>query len=159
MNVVKRWLLLPVALVLAAWCGRGLFNGSDVARLEPVELVRVGVEGGMVTVQTDTGASGSGETVAQAFASLHETASGDIFLDTADYLLVTPQAQPLLEELWAYLRPACRVCLEDGAVEAEAAAAFFGAHEPQRSLMEWRAGMQTLPVLRVRKGRMTLEQQ
>lgn len=153
---MKRWLWYLVALLLVAAMGWMPFTGTDVAKLQPVEVIRVGVAEDLVRVETDTGDSGSGTDLEEAFSDLKESIPGKVFLETADYLLISRQAQSLLEPLTAYLRPACGICLEEGAAELEAVAKFLGAHEPGMTLQEYRAGKRELPELHTREGRMYL---
>lgn len=153
---MKRWLWYLAAVLLVEALGWMPFAGTDVAKLQPVEVIRVGVEDGLIRVETDTGGSGSGVDLAEAFADLKASAAGTVFLETADYLLVSHDAQSLLESLGAYLRPACGICLESGVADLEMVADFLSTHEPGMTLQEYRAGKQNLPELSVREGRMHL---
>jgi hypothetical protein len=92
----------------------------------------------------------------QAFADLKQTASGDIFLETADRLLISPHAVELLPELTDYLRPGCNICVEMGQIDMESVGAFLRIHEPGVTLQDHRAGETALPVLCVVDGRMYL---
>lgn len=153
---MKRWLWCLAALALAAVMGWMPFTGTDVGKLQPVEVIRVSMQGDLILVETDTGDVGMGADLDTAFADLKESTAGEIFLDTADYLLITRDAQGQLAELSEYLRPACAVCLEAGEAELEEAAAFLSAHDPELTLGAWRAGEQSLPSLVSREGRMYL---
>ena len=153
---MKRWLWYLAAVLLVAALGWMPFAGTDVAKLQPVEVIRVGVEDGLIRVETDTGGSGNGADLAEAFADLKASAAGTVFLETADYLLVSHDAQSLLEPLGTYLRPACGICLESGVADLETVADFLSTHEPGMTLQEYRAGKQNLPELSVREGRMYL---
>lgn len=150
---MKRWLLL---LALGTLLLTRPFSASDVARLKPVEVIRVSTVSHGVCVETDTGDRGEGKTLAQAFANLKTTADGDIFLETADRLLVSPLAVDLLPELTEYLRPGCNICVELGAVELDAVSDFLNIHEPGVTLQDHRAGEKALPVLYMIDGRMYL---
>lgn len=150
---MKRWLMLLAVGALLLWKP---FKASDVARLKPVEVIRVTTSGQGIVVETDTGESGMGEDLDQAFADLKETASGDIFLETADRLLVSSQAVHLLPELTDYLRPGCNICVEMGEVELDMVSAFLNIHEPGMTLQDHRAGETVLPVLYMIDGRMYL---
>lgn len=153
---MKQWLLLALAVLLAAAFGWMPFQGTDVADLLPVEIVRIRVDDGTIRVQTDTGNSGSGTDLQEAFHDLKSTAAGEIFLETADYLLVDEGTAAYLEALCEYLRPGCGVCLESGEQELAEAAAFLKTHEPPVSLQDYRAGERRLPWLRSVEGRMYL---
>ncbi len=153
---MKRWFFYGAALLLAAVLGWLPFTGTDVAKLQPVEVLRVGMEKGLVQVETDTGSIGKGTDLEKAFLDLKETATGEIFLETADYLLLRPEARGLLEALADYLRPACGICLESGTAKLEQVAPFLAAHEPGLTLQEYRAGQRELPTLNTHEGRLSL---
>ncbi len=147
------WLLL---LLIIAVFGSCLFEASDVAKLEPVEVIRLSVRGDAFCVETDTGQLGLGATVEEAFANLKASASGDIFLDTADYLILTTRTAPMVRQMRKILRPACRVCLENGNTDMEIVADFLNIHEPQLSLMQCYREDLRIPILKIEGGRMEL---
>ena len=112
----------------------------DVGRLEPVQAVLLTAAEDSVELRTDTGAVGEGKTLADAVAALRSAASREVFLDTADFLVlsgVTPPAEVLLE----VFRPACAVCRTDCDTDPEAAAEYLRQHPPIRTLGELRAGL------------------
>ena len=150
---MKRWGLL---LLLGTLLLTKPFSATDVARLKPVDVIRVSTINGGVMVETDTGDTGNGRDLESAFANLKDTADGEIFLETADRLLISPQAVELLPELTAYLRPGCNVYVELGVVELDLVSAFLDIHEPGVTLQDHRAGQSVLPVLYLIDGRMYL---
>ena len=152
---MKKWLLLLCVGGLLLWKP---FSAADVARLKPVEVIRVGIFAGGVLVETDTGDSGVGKDITAAIADLKRTTDGDVFLETVDSVLVLPSAVSLLPSLGDFLRPGCNVCVEMGQVELESVSAFLNIHEPGVTLQDHRAGESTLPVLYVVDGRMCLVQ-
>lgn len=152
---MKKWLLLLFLGVLLLWKP---FEATDVARLKPVEVIRLSTFAGGVLVETDTGDSGVGATIEKAIADLKNTTDGDVFLDTVDRLLISPTAVSLLPDLGAYLRPGCNVCIEMGRVELESVGAYLNIHEPGVTLQDHRAGQTALPVLYVVDGRMYLDE-
>lgn len=153
---MKRWLwyLLVIAAV-AALSGKNP-SGTDVGRLQPVQVVRVSSTAGQILIQTDTGDLGQGETLKEAFEDMKNTASSKVFLDTADYLILSPKCKSLLPALMEYLRPACSVCLEDGEPDLEQVGKFLEVHDPKLTLMRYRAGQRELKTLVTREGRMEL---
>jgi hypothetical protein len=132
------------------------FRGTDVAVLSPAEAVWASVEAGIVCLKTDGGDLGMGATVAEALENMKQTASGTVFLDTADYLLISESCTALLPALMTYLRPSCVVCLEDGSSDMEQVGAFLEYHKPELTLVRYKAGEKDLPRLRTRDGRMEL---
>lgn len=153
---MKRWLWYVAAVVAVAAIGGMPFSGTDVAELQPVELIRVSRSLGTVRVETDTGAFGAGTDLRGAFSDMMETSTGNIFLETADHLLISPAAVDLLPELADRLRPACGICMENGTADLEQAAAYLKTHEPDATLRDIRAGAAAIPSLLVREGRMYL---
>lgn len=145
----KRWVLLLAALILS----RVEHTGTQVDRLEPVEILMVTVQDGEVCILTDTGAHGVGPDLGRAVENLHASASAAVFLDTAQYLIVDEGGQMLLEQLYPMLRPACQVCRVQTDVDLTEAAAFLRAHPPQTRLIDWIAMRAELPTLYHREGR------
>lgn len=153
---MKRWIWCAGALLLTAVLGGMPFIGTDIAKLQPVEVLRVQKDGDVILVELDTGDSGKGTTLEAALQDLKDSTPGEVFLETAEYLLISREVEALLSSLAEYLRPACGVCLEDGVAKLEDVAEFLGAHEPGLTLQEYRAGDQSLRKLVVREERMYL---
>lgn len=155
---MKRMLFCTAALAVAAALGWMPFHGTDVAKLEPVEVVYVTLDGREVVIETDTAASGRGADIEAAFTNMKETAAGEVFLETADHLILSRNAEKLLPELSGYLRPACSVCIGDGEIDLKQAAAYLSVHEPVLTMTDWRAGSGALPVLTYGEGEMRIVQ-
>lgn len=153
---MKRWLWYLAGLLIVAAFGELPFSGTDVAELQPVEVIRVWSGHGLVGVETDTGDQGLGMDVASAIEDLKASTAGQVFLETAEHLIVTREALPLLSELADYMRPACTICLEAGETDLEEAAAFLEAHEPELKFRDFTAGEKTIPTLLTLEGRMRL---
>ena len=109
-------------------------KGSDVGNLIPVELVFVSVEDGMLMIETDTGNTGKGKTTEEAIRNLHDTAEGQIFLDTADYLLVEETAVPYISQIGSVLKKSVRVCLAEKGLDLVQASAYLAEHRPNETL-------------------------
>ncbi len=150
---MKRWILLLVLGALLLWQP---FSASDMAQLKPVEVIRVTTAPSGILVETDTGEMGMGNNLKEAFTDLKNTSSGDIFMETADRLLISPMAVELLPELTDYLRPACNICVDMGEAELASVNAFLSIHEPGVTLQDHQAGQKSLPVLYLIDGRMYL---
>ncbi len=154
---MKRWLLFFLATVAAGLLTRMDHTGTDVATLEPVQILYIDRRGGEYLVSTDTGQQGRGNTAAKAIQNLKQTSPGKIFLETAEHLLVAPAAQGSIPRFAPYLRPDCSVTLAQGEPDMEQAGQFLSTHHPGITLNDYRAGKRTLSTLHTRKGEMTLE--
>ena len=97
----------------------------DIAHLEPVQTLAVRINGDIVELETDTGNSGQGKTVAEAVKSMEENTAGVIYLDTAQYLLLTESASSVIEELGEYLHSGTYVCMWDGEGSVAGAAQYL----------------------------------
>lgn len=121
-----------------------------------MQVVRVACDGGQVRIETDTGAWGAGDSLKSAFLNMKNTASSQVFLDTADYLILTEACEGLLPALTEYLRPSCSLCLERGTSDLEKAGEFLKYHQPEVTIKDYRAGACRLPTLVTEEGRMEL---
>ncbi len=145
---MKKWLFFFACLgIVAALSGEGL-AGKDVASLEPVQAVYLAADGQKITVQTDTGAKGSGKNLDSALQNLHETTPALVFLDTADYLLVDPELKYLIPSVQDLLRPSCAICLTKGNPDMEKVGEFLKIHESPITLKDYLAGKRNLPTLK-----------
>ncbi len=144
------------AIVLAAVLGSRMFRASDVAKLQPVEVIRLEMRAGCICVETDTGEVGTGASLREAFADLKAVTAGDIFLDTVEFVLLTEECTELAKELIRYLRPACRICVELGTAELRQVAGFLDVHKPACTLMDCQGQLPRLPALITEEGRMKL---
>ena len=97
----------------------------DVAQLQPVQTVAVSISGSGIVIETDTNNRGQGGTVEEAVADLKSNTPGVIYLDTAQYLLLTQEAEVYSPALEAYMRPTVGVSLWDGKGSVEEAAKFL----------------------------------
>ena len=111
-------------------------RGTDVGKLLPVGLIQLYKEGENIVIVTDTGDSGSGSSVQAAFLNLEETTAGVVFLDTADYLLVSRSAEDAVPTLKDYLKPTVRVCYAEADIDPVQAAEFLEVHRPAVRLKE-----------------------
>lgn len=136
---MKQWLWFPVLLAAACLLSRLPHPAVDVGELEPVGIVLVAFSDGAYHLRTDTGAHGTGASVTEAAESMTKAAPERVFLETAEYVLLTPDV-PVAEELYRIFRPACRVCLTDGNVDLQQALDYLKAHPPETTLTHLRAG-------------------
>ena len=153
---MKRYLVYACVLAAVMLMAKQDHPGSDVARLEPVGILRVTEKGGVVSIETDLGHYGTGETLDDAVTDMRQTASGEVFLDTAEFLLISKGGAKWLPELCGLLRPSCQVCLSLGDIELGQAAEYLKFHKPQYSLRLYRKGERNMPLLFEKEGRMHL---
>ena len=135
---MKKWLLPMAALAAVAIFSRLPHPARDIADLKPVRAVYIHMEGRNFHVQTDTGDSGSGPDLVETCADLRSKADGEIFLDTAEFLILDPKV-PITEEIYSLLRPDCRVTFTDMPPDLEKAAAYLSQHPPKLTLARLRA--------------------
>lgn len=131
-------------------------HGMDIAKLKPVGLIQIYKEGGNVFIVTDTGDSGHGETVDAAFENLEETTSGVIFLDTADYLLISRSAIYDAEILGKYLKPTIDVCIAGKEIDPIQAAEYLAVHHPKVEMKD-KDALRTAQTLLQENGRLILK--
>lgn len=140
---MKRLAWFVLALAALTVLSRLPHPATDVGELEPVRVVWIGEAG----IRTDTGATGRGADLTTAVEELHDSASGVIFLETAEYVILEPGYR-VGPELYEIFRPSCKVCVGSGA-DLVAAAAYLSVHPPDMTLSRLRAGewgLQTLTI-------------
>ena len=142
-------LLLGAALILPV-------EGTDVGKLLPVELVQLDKMGDTVVISTDAGATGTGETVKAAIRDMEKTAAGIVFLDTADYLLVTESAMEEVESIKEHLKPSVGVCIQHVEMNLKDAAAYLSVHKPEHQLRSCQ-DPQSLQILTEESGKVILK--
>ena len=131
-------------------------EGTDVGELLPVELISIYKEADTVIIDTDTGASGTGETILAAILDLKATASGNVFLDTADFLLISDLDDQETEALKGILKPSIRLCETEGRVDPARAVQYLRIHKPEQRLHEWTAAKHPQQ-LTISNGKLMLE--
>ena len=135
---MKKWLIPAIVLAAVAIFSRLPHPARDIADLKPVRAVYIHMEGRNFRVQTDTGDFGAGADLTEACADLRSKADGEIFLDTAEFLILDSKV-PVTEVFYSLLRPDCRVTFTDAAPDLEKAAAYLSQHPPKLTLARLRA--------------------
>lgn len=153
---MKRWLCYLAAVFAVAALNKNASAGHEIGDLQPVQTVALSIENGMVVLRTDTNNWGAGWSVAEAVADMEGSAPGKIFLETADYLLVTPECMDMVYAMANHLRPSCALCLVRGRPELEGVAEYLRHHEPRVTMLQYRAGGCQLQTLITKEGRMEL---
>ena len=134
---MKKWLVFAAAVTAVAILSRRPHPARDVARLEPVQAVYIYQKNGTLCIESDTGAAGSGNTLTEAAADLKASASGEIFLDTAEFLLIDPEVT-ITADFHTLLRPTCGVTFTHATPDLQAAADYLTIHQPFVTLLELR---------------------
>ena len=109
-------------------------RGTDVGKLIPVEVVAISESDGMVSVGTDTGDVGRGQTLEAAITDLKASARGIIYLDTAEYLLLETGTEHHLNTVERHLKPGVHLCYAREGIDLEAIADFLSVHRPDVTL-------------------------
>lgn len=120
-------------------------NGQNVADMEPIQAVWLTYAEDQLQLITDTGDIGSGATVAEALADMKDKSLGIVYLETAQYLLVSEKAQNVIMQIKPYLKGKVKVCLWEGN-RVEDAAKYMQAHRIGIQLRKWEANVK-LPKL------------
>ena len=119
---------------------------ADVGKLRPIETVSVYKENGWVVLRTDTDDIGIGGTAMQALQNMKDSASGIVYLDTAQYLLIDKEAEDAAEELRQALKDRVKLCFAAKEIEPADATKYLSAHSDLPQMRTWEMG-QELPVL------------
>ena len=131
-------------------------DGTDVGKLLPVEVISIYKDADNITVATDAGGIGVGTTVQEAIADMKATTAGNVFLDTADYLLIRDLSNKEAETLKGILKPSMRICEMDGSINPEETPEYLRIHRPEQRLREW-TGTNSTQLLTIEDGKLILE--
>ena len=110
----------------------------NVADLLPIEAVAVYMEGNQVVLETDTEHKGFGENAEKALASLKQNTPAVVYLDTAEYLLVAPDAVEQVESLRPHLKPSVKICVWKAGGMVKDAAKYLEVHRDLPTLKTWK---------------------
>lgn len=113
-------------------------NRVNVADLLPVAAVAVYMDGEQVVLETDSAHFGKGKTVEAALAALRKDTPAVIYLDTAEYLLVAPEAVAQVEGLRPYLKSTVKVCVCRAAGRVQDAMKYLEIHGELPKLKDWK---------------------
>ena len=139
---MKKWIWLA-ALALFLLPRRG----TEVGKLLPVETLLIEKQAGQYRVSADTGSAGRGDSLEKAVDALRAEAPGILFLDTADYVLLTGEAEDCMEKLPDYVRPGTRVYKLEGTAELSEIGPFLKTHGPDAQLYRLQKRELQLPKL------------
>ena len=140
---MKRFLIYIVILTLTVAAPAKPVN---IGELIPVRAIGVWMEGKQIRIETDTGNEGIGETAAQALCDLKETASGIIYLEKVEYLILSEQTLDAAEELRGGLNNAVELCVTQYPVDLTETAQYLQVHGQLPKLKTWAKG-EELPLI------------
>ncbi|MBP3659876.1 MAG: hypothetical protein J6I89_00645 [Oscillospiraceae bacterium] len=135
---MKKWLYPLAVLAAIALLSRLPHPSRDISRLEPVQAVYLYMEAGELHIETDTGDHGSGHDLTEATDDMKESSDGEIFLETAEFLILDPQV-PITPDFYELLHPDCRVFFTSEKPDLPAAAKYLSLHTPKTTLAHLRA--------------------
>ncbi len=148
-----RWILYLGLLAAALMVP---LDKNNVGDLQPMEAIYLTRKDDLVVIKTDTEDLGIGDSLDEAVRNMHETTPGIVYLDTADFLILDPNAKELLWEMRGYVRPTVRVCLAEDEINIADAAAYLAIHRPKVEFEE--ANGNNLPHLIIEDGRIQLKE-
>ena len=154
--------LLFVLLAAAVLGGMGLlpFRSVDAAKLLPVKTVIVTKSGDEYVVDIGAGVQAVGRTLREALDCLREEVTGEVFLPTAEQVIVTDAAEDAVEAVAeeTSFRPAAGIYrTPDRHLDVEAVGAYLDSHTSNVTILDVRAALalgQTpaIPVIRAADG-------
>ena len=147
---MKKW-LYPAAFLAVALLARMPHPAVDVARLDPVRSIYIHIDGEALTIETDDHISGTGRDLLEAYQDLTTNADREIFLDTAEFLILDPDV-PITEEFYDLLRPTTKVVFAVEPPDLDTISDYLAIHPPRMTLANLRP-TNTQPS--ARKGRTT----
>ena len=131
-------------------------ESTDVAKLQPVEVIAIYQTADTVYLSTDTEDFGVGKDALSALNHMKQTSTGVIYLDTAEYLLIGEGAHSAAEQLRQELKPSVMLCKVVGKVDLVQAAKYLDVHGKLPRLRSWNEE-NSLPILTIQNGRMAFE--
>ena len=156
---MKKVIWLVAVIVTVAITGLLPFAGTDIAKLHPVEVLIVSRSEDGLLLQTDSGMLGTGKNVEEALQTLRLSSEGNIFLDTANYLLISPDCTEEIVTLWNYVRPACQVYHFKGEGKYEKIGKYLESHPSQTTVLGYLQGEINVPMLIMEEESVRIEQE
>ncbi len=121
---------------------------QDIGDLEPIQAIWLYTEDEKVVLKTDTEDYGIGATVDEAISAMKKHSEGVIYLDTAQFLLVSKRAMPYMMQLAKKLKSSVKTCQWEGD-DVKLGARYLQAHDMGYRLKELSRGkqLQTIPAM------------
>ena len=126
---MKHWSAALCAAVILTLLFGLPFRAHDTAKLLPLQTVQAALDGAEVRVLSERG-EGRGATWQEAVDDLRKNASGEVFFDTAEQLVLCREAVTLLPQIVqaGTLRPAAQVFRAERLFDAETLGDYLNAH-------------------------------
>ena len=156
---MKKVIWLVAVIVTVAITGLLPFAGTDIAKLHPVEVLIVSRSEDGLLLQTDSGMLGTGKNIEEALQTLRLSSAGNIFLDTANYLLISLDCTGEIVTLWNYVRPACQVYHFKGEGKYEKIGKYLESHPSQTTVLGYLQGEINVPMLIMEGESVRIEQE
>ena len=102
--------------------------------------------GHYIITETDTEDTGEGKTVSEAFSDLVDTTPGVIYLDTADFFLISTESEEAVEDMRKYLKKSVKICAVTGQGDLKTVSKFLSVQPGLMLFSRWKQG-DPLPVL------------
>ena len=80
---MRRWMIMLAALLAVSMLPS---QGTELSRLRPAAVLALWEDGKQITLETDMGDLGEGETLEDALRDLRDSAPGEVLLDTVEKL-------------------------------------------------------------------------
>lgn len=155
---MKKWIVILLIIFIVNYYRNQNTLGKDLKQLQPVQTLLAEWTEGKLRLVADNGCEGTGRTVREAITNMKNSASGEVFLDTADYLLVRKDALSFVDVLKEELRPSCSVCGLMGSVDLTEVTDYLSYHLPKLTVAMYEAGERVIPLLVSGEGGMQLVQ-
>ena len=138
--------LLRIALIGAALGALGLlpFRATDAAKLLPVKTVIITRSGEEYVVDVGAGVRAAGRTLSEALERLKEEITGEVFLPTAEQVVITEPAEEAVEAVAeeTAFRPAAGIYRTPAAApDPEALGDYLNSHPSNYTILEARAAL------------------
>ena len=124
----------------------------EIASLEPIQAVWLYQENEKIILQTDTENIGMGTTIEEALTNMKESSTGIVYLDTAQYVFVSVEAQQQIVMLRSFVKSSVRLCKWEGQGSIQEAVAHADARKIGVKLADWKQGS-NLPEIPPLKGK------
>ena len=134
---MKKW-LYPAAFLAVTLLARMPHPAVDIVRLAPVRSIYIHIDGETLTIETDDRFSGTGRDLLEACQDLTANADREIFLDTAEFLILDPDV-PITAEFYELLRPTTKVVWSADRPDLETISEYLTIHPPEMTLAKYRA--------------------